>query len=65
MDVQDLPEKLGTNLILDVRPHIQFEMCRLPHTTNVPYTDLEKTEALERLRGLVKNDVPNNEGNFN
>ncbi|XP_065176626.1 adenylyltransferase and sulfurtransferase MOCS3-like isoform X2 [Sycon ciliatum] len=59
--VQDLQQKLScsepsqgkTLCVLDVRPPVQFEICSLPGSHNVPIDDLNKADTVERLQGIL------------
>lgn len=46
---------LKDQLILDVRPEIEYNMCKLPNTHNIPYSDLLKGKNLEQVEALLKN----------
>lgn len=54
VNMDTFSHKLDKMLIIDVRPAIQYEICRLPNTYNVPLADIEKSKGLERIRDLVK-----------
>ncbi|KAF7268153.1 hypothetical protein GWI33_018618 [Rhynchophorus ferrugineus] len=55
INVKELSTKIGKNncLVIDVRPSLQFQMCRLPNTHNIPLTDLKKPESLDKIRNLI------------
>lgn len=38
------------SIVVDVRPELEFSMYNLPNTINIPYTDLNKNEVVDRLR---------------
>ena len=41
----------GTHLLLDVRPHVEVDICRLPHALHIPLKRLERRDA-ESLKVL-------------
>ncbi|XP_065170872.1 adenylyltransferase and sulfurtransferase MOCS3 isoform X2 [Atheta coriaria] len=46
---------LQDKLIIDVRPELEFKMCHLPESINVPYEDLNKDERfIIELREMFK-----------
>lgn len=55
VNITEFSTKLGNKLVLDVRPAIQYEICRLPNTCNVPLNIIEKAEGIDQIRNLVKN----------
>ncbi|XP_050306166.1 adenylyltransferase and sulfurtransferase MOCS3 [Anthonomus grandis grandis] len=59
IEVKDLKSKLGSSLILDVRPALQYEICRLPNTTNIPLSDIERCHGLERIKEEIRQNPQN------
>ena len=50
MSVSDVKGLSQSSIIVDVRPEVQFEMCRLPNTFNLPLKKLKRSpELLENL----------------
>ncbi|XP_038049804.1 adenylyltransferase and sulfurtransferase MOCS3-like isoform X2 [Patiria miniata] len=44
-------ENVVTSLVLlDVRPAVEFEICRLPHFINIPINDLGKSDCVDLIR---------------
>ena len=52
MEVQSIQKNSG--IIVDVRPEVQFEMCRLPETFNLPLKKIKKSPEL--LSRLIKDE---------
>lgn len=45
------------HLLLDVRPAIEFEICHLNESVNIPFDELHKPNSLEKLKsGIVENN---------
>ncbi|EEZ98663.1 adenylyltransferase and sulfurtransferase MOCS3 [Tribolium castaneum] len=44
----------GNNIVIDVRSELEFDMCRLPNTVNLPYAKIRDNKSLGELEGLVK-----------
>ncbi|CAH0552977.1 unnamed protein product [Brassicogethes aeneus] len=42
------------NIIIDVRPKIEYQMCRLPNTTNIPLNDLKKEKHLDKVKDILE-----------
>lgn len=53
VSVECLLEKGDNCLLLDVRPKLEFLMCKLPNFINVPLADLEKRVNLDTLKELL------------
>jgi rhodanese-related sulfurtransferase len=43
-------------LLIDVRPHLETTICRLPESVSVPYESLE--QRAEELKELVSQHLP-------
>lgn len=57
----------GNNIVIDVRPVLEFEMCSLPNTVNLPYSMIlnkknsnELEEAIKRASEGNKNGIYKN-----
>ncbi|KAB0790789.1 hypothetical protein PPYR_04790 [Photinus pyralis] len=40
-------------IVIDVRPSVEYEMCHLTNSINIPYQDIEKDEHLDFLKELL------------
>lgn len=45
------------NLVLDVRPDLEFQMCNLPGTVNFPYSKIEKQENFYQLKKILEESI--------
>lgn len=64
-DVKELSKHLITDnndLVIDVRPEVQFEICNLPKTINFPYDRIVKGECDERLKEELSRMDENSKG---
>ncbi|XP_022089073.1 adenylyltransferase and sulfurtransferase MOCS3-like [Acanthaster planci] len=46
-------EPVKSSVFLDVRPAVEFEICHLPHFTNIPIDEVGKSEPLALIRREV------------
>lgn len=53
--VKDLFANNMDKIIIDVRPPIEYRMCRLPDTINVPYEDIVKGKRVQELEEFLQN----------
>ncbi|RZC35563.1 adenylyltransferase and sulfurtransferase MOCS3 [Asbolus verrucosus] len=61
VDVKDLARLIEeNNLILDVRPELEFAMCKLPNTVNLPYTKIKGNEGVNKLETILKSMAKDN-----
>ncbi|KAK4883071.1 hypothetical protein RN001_006390 [Aquatica leii] len=50
IDVRKLSMNISNSyVVVDVRPEIEFKMCHLPDSINVPYLSIERGENLEQI----------------
>lgn len=62
IDVIDFSNKLESNqILLDVRPELEYQMCHLPNSLNIPYTTIQKCKDLNTLETVITEKC-NNEG---
>lgn len=45
--------KRNKHLLIDVRSTPEFEMCRLPQSVNIPFTDITSSKHLETVRNIL------------
>ncbi|KAM9968541.1 hypothetical protein ACTFIW_007691 [Dictyostelium discoideum] len=57
--------KNNNHLLIDVRPKIQFDICSLPNSNNIPIEEIDKKESIEIIEKLIKEKVENNNNNNN
>ncbi|KAL1492130.1 hypothetical protein ABEB36_012619 [Hypothenemus hampei] len=55
VSVQELFKQLGKKIVIDVRPKVQFEMCHLTHTVNIPFDDIIKADGVLKIQQLINN----------
>ncbi|KAJ8939449.1 hypothetical protein NQ318_023075 [Aromia moschata] len=41
-------------VVLDVRPKLEYEMCNIPGTINIPFVDIERGCDIDKLNSLLK-----------
>jgi adenylyltransferase/sulfurtransferase len=54
VNVQKLDHLLKEGVVVDVRPELEFAMCRLPNTVNLPYARIKTNKGLRELKEIVK-----------
>ncbi|CAH1964055.1 unnamed protein product [Acanthoscelides obtectus] len=54
-DVKDFPQDLQNNIVIDVRPELEYKMCSLPGTFNFPYSLIIKD--CDKVRKFVESKV--------
>ncbi|KAJ8922018.1 hypothetical protein NQ315_008657 [Exocentrus adspersus] len=53
--VKDIVKLEKNTIILDVRPSVEYEMCKLPNTVNLPYTRIQDGECVvEEIKKLFE-----------
>lgn len=57
VDIQDFNRLAKEGVIIDVRPEIEYKMCKLPSTINFPYSRIEKGERLDELEKYLKEKI--------
>nr|CAI5855134.1 unnamed protein product [Callosobruchus analis] len=57
IDVRDFPKNWQKNVVIDVRPELEFNMCRLPDTVNFPYSVI--TKDCNKVREFIQTKVTN------
>ncbi|VEN50255.1 unnamed protein product, partial [Callosobruchus maculatus] len=57
IDVKDFPKDLQKNVVIDVRPELEYKMCSLPGTVNFPYSVI--TKDCNKVREYIENKVTN------
>lgn len=55
--MKEFIEIKADNLVLDVRPELEFEMCNIPGTINFPYSKIEKKEKCDFLNKLFNENL--------
>lgn len=63
MEVANFHEIVKKGIVLDVRPELEFRMCKLPHTINFPLSKIEKNENLDYLKTCIEQTT--SDGNKN
>ncbi|XP_011661929.1 adenylyltransferase and sulfurtransferase MOCS3-like [Strongylocentrotus purpuratus] len=58
-----LSQDSSSRLLLDCRPEIEFEICRLPDSINVPIDDIENEKGIPRLKEVVTKQLANQHDN--
>lgn len=51
---QQLAKALADSLVVDVRDQVQYRMCHLPKTVNIPYGELMKPEGPQKLHACMR-----------
>lgn len=54
VDVKEFAKLIEHNIVLDVRPAEEYQMCNLPRTINFSFTRIQKDGWDEELRKLLK-----------
>lgn len=57
ISVQDLKKVLvdKKTSVIDVRPEIEYQMCKLPNTINFPFSSIIKTKGFKELENKIQN----------
>ncbi|XP_041469344.1 adenylyltransferase and sulfurtransferase MOCS3-like [Lytechinus variegatus] len=58
-----LSQDSSSRVLLDCRPEIEFEICRLPDSINVPIDDIESEKGIPRLKEIISNQLVNQHEN--
>ncbi|GLV31969.1 Ubiquitin-like activating enzyme 4 [Carabus blaptoides fortunei] len=53
LDYDKLVKQDCKHLLLDVRSELEFQMCRLPESVNVPFTDIQKRKSGDHIKDLL------------
>ncbi|KAF5301485.1 hypothetical protein FQR65_LT08788 [Abscondita terminalis] len=57
VSVRNLPkDALGSATVVDVRPEVEFKMCRIPNSINVPYLNIEKGTNLDEINRILNSN---------
>eukprot|EP01132_Coremiostelium_polycephalum_P002598 gene2598-3219_t len=57
----EILEKQLDHLLIDVRPKIQYEICSLPNSLNIPIEEIHKPESIELIKETVSTRINNTE----
>lgn len=52
--LNEILQYMDNNVVIDVRPYLEYEMCKLPNTVNIPYSMIQNGKALDELDKVVK-----------
>lgn len=55
--IKEFAELKIENLVLDVRPELEFRMCNLPGSINFPFSKIERHEEIERLEKILEKNL--------
>ncbi|XP_063908727.1 adenylyltransferase and sulfurtransferase MOCS3 isoform X2 [Zophobas morio] len=57
IDIQKLPHILKEKyVVIDVRPELEYSMCNIPGTINLPYSIITTDKGIANLQELIKKD---------
>ncbi|XP_060524211.1 adenylyltransferase and sulfurtransferase MOCS3 isoform X2 [Cylas formicarius] len=63
INVKDFSKLVGPSFILDVRANLEYEMCKIPRTLNIPLSELENTMGIIKFRNLWEQRLCNTDKN--
>lgn len=55
--IKEVMQDKSNNLILDVRPELEFKMCNLPGTVNFPFSKIEKQIEIDKLKNIIEDNL--------